>query len=140
MGESFTASGYSHPVGATISYRARLDPANDGAVLRRLTDQATFGQRAEVTIDGQPAGIWLIPGANTSKRWLESDYPIPAPLTAGRRRVSVGLHVLPPLDAPANVSVGWTDYRYVTFSRGSTAAVSSPSRRGDAVDLRARSG
>jgi hypothetical protein len=116
-GESVTASGYSHPVGATVSYRATLDPANHGAVLRRLTDQATFGQRAEVTIDGRPAGTWLVPGANISKRWLESDYAIPAQLTAGRRQVTVGLRVLPPLDPPPNALVGWTDYRYVTFSR-----------------------
>jgi hypothetical protein len=120
MGESFAASGYSHPVGASIGYRATLDPANRGAVLRRLTDQATFGQRAAVTIDGQPAGIWLVPGANTSKRWLESDYAIPAELTAGRRQITVGLHVLPPLDPPADAAVGWTDYRYVTLSRGAT--------------------
>jgi hypothetical protein len=117
MGESVTAAGYSHPVLATISYSATLDPRNDGAVLRRLTDGATFGQRAEVTIDGQPAGIWLTPGANTSKRWLESAYAIPAQLTAGRRRITVGLRVLPPVDAPPDASVGWADYRYATFSR-----------------------
>jgi hypothetical protein len=116
-GESFTASGYSHPAGTTISYDATLDPANHGATLRRLSDQGTFGQRAEVSVDGHPAGIWFTPGLNASKRWLESDYALPGALTAGRRRIRVDLHVLPPIDPPAGATQGWTDYRYVTFSR-----------------------
>jgi hypothetical protein len=108
MGESVTASGYVHPPGTTLTYRATLDPANHGAVLRRLTDQGTSGQRAEVTVDGRPAGTWLVAGANTSKRWLESDYMLPAALTAGRSQITVALHVLPQ---------GWNDYRYVTLSQ-----------------------
>jgi hypothetical protein len=93
-----------------------LDPANRGAILRRLLDQGTFGQRAEVRVDGQPAGIWFTPGSDASKRWLESDFALPAALTAGRRSIGIELHVLAPLEAPPEAATGWTDFHYVAFS------------------------
>ena len=105
-GDSITASGLSHPSGSTIGFSVALDPANRGAIIRRWLDQATFGQRAEVSVDGKPAGTWFTPGSNTSKRWAESDFQLPASLTAGKRRIVVQLRVLS----------GWTDYRYAAFS------------------------
>lgn len=116
QGEAVTASGLSHPAGATIAFTARLDPANNGAILRRLMDQGTFGQRAEVSIDGEPAGIWFTPGNNASKRWVESDFALAAALTAGKQQINVQLRVLPAVDPSSGVATGWTDFRYTTFS------------------------
>ena len=105
-GESTTADGRNHVAGSTISFDVNLDPANRGAIIRRLLDQGTFGQRAEVLVDGKRAGIWFTPGSNPTKRWAESDFQLPAALTAGKRRIAVQLRVLS----------AWTDYGYVTFS------------------------
>ncbi len=116
MGESMTEIGRTHRVGATIRFTMTLDPANHGVILRRLLDQGTFGQRAEVLVDGEPAGIWFTPGANPSKRWAESDFALPASLTRGKCRVLIELHVLPPIDPPSGVPTGWTDFRYVALS------------------------
>ena len=105
-GESLTAAGLTHPAGSTLRFTVALDPANRGAILRRLLDQGTFGQRAEVLVDGRPAGVWLTPGDNQSKRWAESDFALPAMLTRGKDRVAIELHVL----------TAWTDFRYVALS------------------------
>lgn len=116
MGEALTMTGLSHGAGAVIRFNAALDPANHGAILRRLLDQGTFGQRAEVFVGGTSVGTWFTSGSNTSKRWLESDFRLPAAVTAGRAKVMIELHVLPPVDPPAGAPVRWTDYRYTTLS------------------------
>src|SRR5204862_8034882 len=64
MGESVTGSGLSHPVGSTIDFELAVDPRNQGVVLRRLLDQGTFGQRAELLVAGTDVGTWLSPGDN----------------------------------------------------------------------------
>jgi hypothetical protein len=103
-------------VGSTIRFTVALEAANHGAILRRLLDQGTFGQRAEVLVDTRPAGIWLTPGDNQSKRWAESDFALPASLTHGQDHVAIELRVLPAADAPSGVATGWTDDRYAALS------------------------
>jgi hypothetical protein len=109
--QSYTARGVSFrsPISATL----RIPRANQGVVLRRLQDQATPAP-VEVTVDGQPAGIW--PGAafqgNPSKRWLEDDYGLPPKLTAGRSRITVTL-------SPANAAETATAYSLQAFALSS---------------------
>ena len=96
-------------VGSTttpVSYRVTIDPANHGVVLRRTSDQATAGQRATVSVDGQPAGTWLEPLSNANHRWLDDTFTLPAALTVGKPRVTVTL-------TPTGT---WTASRYVAES------------------------
>jgi len=36
----------------------KIDPGNAGVRLRRTLDQSLGPQRADVTVDGAPAGVW----------------------------------------------------------------------------------
>jgi hypothetical protein len=126
MGESVTDSGLTHPSGSTIKFNLRINPSNYGVVLRRRLDQATFQQQAQVLVDGTSAGTWMTP-ANTSasgstasydtyKRWADSDFALPASLTAGRSDLSIELRVLAPESVPQGLQGGWTDFRYSAYS------------------------
>jgi hypothetical protein len=112
MHESVPGTAFSHPVGSLITFDIRVGVRNDGVIVRRRLDQATYGQRADVLVDGHPAGSWFTPGANTSKRWADSDFYLPARLTNGRRRLNIGLRILPSRGAPSGAPTGWTDSRY----------------------------
>lgn len=102
-----------------IRFRVALDPDNVGVMLRRRADQARRGQAVQVLVDGVPAGIWLQPDGNRSRRWLDDDVFLPAVLTRGRQSVEVTLRPLP--DAPP-----WTAARYEVFTlRGSPVEPSS---------------
>jgi hypothetical protein len=103
-GEAVTSSGRTHPAGEVIRFTLPIDPHNAGVVLRRRFDQSLADQRAAVSVDGQPAGEWLDAGANPFKRLAESDFPLPATLTAGRRSIAVALRVLS--------AGGWSDHHY----------------------------
>ena len=70
--------------------------------MRRLFDQSVV-QEAEVWVNGTKAGVWYSPATNTSKRWAEADFLIPAELTAGRSALDVEIRVL---QGP------WSEYRY----------------------------
>lgn len=115
-GESVTSNGLTHPVGAAIHFNVRIDRRNQGVVLRRQLDQQTFGQRAEVSVNGRPAGIWLTPGTNTSKRWADSDFTLPAALTAGKLRLAITLKILRSPNVPNGSAEGWTDFGYTVYS------------------------
>ncbi len=116
QGESVTATGLLHPVGTRIRFSVPVNPSNHGVVLRRLLDQKVFGQRAAVRVDGRRAGVWFNPGSNSIKRWAESDFVLPGRLTRGKSRVHVGLRVLAPVEPPKDATIGWSDFRYTTFS------------------------
>jgi hypothetical protein len=114
LGESVTSEGRFHPPGSVIRFGATTTPDNHGMILRRQLDHGTYGERAEVLVNDSPAGVWLTPGLNDSKRWTDSDFAVPASLTAGRSRQAVELHVLPSDGAPRGE--GWTDFDYRVYS------------------------
>ena len=64
-------------------------PGNRGVDLRRRFDQGIADQKAKVYVDGHLAGTWYVAGHNTYHRWADSDFFIPAALTAGRRSLTV---------------------------------------------------
>jgi hypothetical protein len=66
-----------------------IDPGNAGVRLRRVLDQSMGPQRAEVSVDGAPAGVWYDPDWNPFKRLAESDLEIPPPLVRGKSSIRV---------------------------------------------------
>jgi len=94
---------------ASISFRLAVNPANQGVVLRRISDQQNPYQQAEVRVNGRDAGTWLQPLGNTSHRWLDDDFPLPPALTAGHSRLDIT--ITPTAGAPA-----WTAASYAALS------------------------
>ncbi len=66
-----------------------ITPGNQGVDLRRRYDQGIAGQKARVYVDGTFAGIWYTAGANPYHRWGDTDFLIPAALTAGKKTITV---------------------------------------------------
>ncbi|MBF8192535.1 DUF2961 domain-containing protein [Nonomuraea sp. K274] len=75
------------PVGFTL----KIDKNNRGVELRRTGDQSVAGQHAEVTVNGHRLADWVQPLGNTSRKWLEDVYQIPAEATRGHREITVQL-------------------------------------------------
>ncbi|TDE09671.1 DUF2961 domain-containing protein [Jiangella asiatica] len=92
-----------------VTFTVDIDQKNDGVRLRRLSDQASPGQAAAVSVDGVDVGVWRQPLGNTSSRWLEDEFELPAPVTAGKSSVTVTLSPVP--GAPA-----WTAATYQVLS------------------------
>jgi hypothetical protein len=108
--------GPAEPVTATVraatgttGFRLAVDPRNRGVELRRTSDQARPGQAATVSVDGHPAGTWTEPLGNTTHRWLDDGFALPASLTAGRSRITVTL-------TPVAGTPPWTAVRYDALS------------------------
>ncbi|MBI5527885.1 MAG: DUF2961 domain-containing protein [Deltaproteobacteria bacterium] len=86
-----------------------IDPANDGVVLRRRLDYGVANQRAEVFVDGTPAGIWYTAGSNVFHPWKDSDFMLPASLTSGKSTIRVKIAFV----SGAN---DWNEFRYEAYS------------------------
>lgn len=103
-----------------VQFTARVDQANQGLRLRRISDQANSYQRANVFVDGRLVGEWLEPLGNTYSRWLEDAFDVPASVTGGKSTVTVRLE--PVAGAPA-----WSAARYSVLSQvGPLTPVGSP--------------
>ncbi len=84
-------------------FTASIDPANTGVKLRRRMDYTTPHQRAEVYVNNNFAGYWY--DAGSAARWRDSDFEIPASLTAGKNSIKIRI-----------VSSEWNEFRYRVFS------------------------
>jgi hypothetical protein len=89
-----------------VSFKVATDPANQGVLLRRTSDQQTAYQKAEVLVDGTAAGTWVQPQGNGTHRLRDDVFPLPATATAGRSSVTVTLR-------PASA---WTASQYTADS------------------------
>lgn len=78
-------------VDGASEFTLAIAPNNAGVVLRRMLDQRTFNQRAEVYVDGAHAGTFLTAGGNVVHRWKETDFMIPASFTRGKSTITVRL-------------------------------------------------
>ncbi len=67
----------------------KVDPVNAGMRLRRVLDQSMGPQRAEVSVDGAPAGTWYDPDQNIYKHLAESDLELPPALVRGKASIRV---------------------------------------------------
>jgi hypothetical protein len=93
---------------APVTFRLAVDPANKGVTLLRTGEQNTAYQHARVSVDGHALPDWLQPLGNTTHRWLDDSYQLPASVTAGRRSITVTLTP----DGPA-----WSAAAYQAWSQ-----------------------
>ncbi|MFD9959870.1 glycoside hydrolase family 172 protein [Amycolatopsis sp. NPDC058986] len=82
-----------------VSFTMALDPRNAGARLLRIGDQNAAYQQAAVYVDGRQVGTWTQPLGNTTHRWLEDTFALPASVTGGRS--SIDVRIVPAKGAPA---------------------------------------
>jgi hypothetical protein len=106
--QSLTSTGRSHK--GSSFFVLQIDPANAGVVLRRLLDQATSNQRAEVLVDGAAVGDWLTPGGNAWHAWREDDFTIPASVTAGKSSLSIEIRFV-------SSDEDWNEFQYEALSQ-----------------------
>ena len=93
-----------------IQFTIATTPANAGIRLLRTSDQNTAYQRATVHVDGTLAGEWLQPLHNTSSRWLDDTFELPASHTAGKSTVTIRI-------VPTPGSPPWTAAQYRALTR-----------------------
>jgi hypothetical protein len=106
--QSSTSTGRAHR--GSSFFVLQIDSANQGVVLRRLLDQSTVDQRAQVIVDGVPVGDWLTPGGNTWHVWREEDFAIPASFTSGKSSLSIEIR-------SESSNTDWSEFRYEALSQ-----------------------
>jgi hypothetical protein len=94
-----------------VTFQLALNPANDGAVLLRTSDQANGYQSVGVSVDGRQLANWVQPLANPYHQWLDDMYQLPASLTAGRASITVTL-------TPTAGSPPWSAAAYRLLAQG----------------------
>lgn len=121
-------------------FTLKIDSKNAGVMLRRKLDYQFPNQRAEVFVDGKPAGIWYLAGANTcvysdprgelgptqhnivvsNRRFREDEFLLPLDLTRGRSSIRVRIKF-----TPVNIPLfpghplaeqAWSEIRYDAYS------------------------
>ena len=126
----------------TSEFVLRIDPHNIGVMLRRKLDYSYPNQRAEVWVDGKPAGTWYLAGSNTcvysnpgapkelgatqhivqtsNRRFRDDEFLLPQALTVGRSSIRVRVRFTPvtiplyPGYPPADL--GWSEIAYTAYS------------------------
>ncbi|WP_328610608.1 DUF2961 domain-containing protein [Amycolatopsis sp. NBC_00345] len=103
---TFEGTQVAGPVSRTVAaatgaahFALALDPRNAGARLLRIGDQDDGYQQAAVFIDGVQVGTWTQPLKNTTHRWLEDTFALPASVTSGQSAIDV--RIVPVDGAPA---------------------------------------
>jgi len=121
-------------------FTLKVDPKNLGVMLRRKLDYAFPNQRAEVSVDGKPAGVWYLAGANTcvfssprgelgpaehvvqtsNRRFRDDEFLLPLELTRGRREIRVRVKFTP-VETPLYPGyplpeLAWSELRYTAYS------------------------
>lgn len=73
------------------SFYINIEKQNKGIKLRRVFDQNTAGQAAQILVDDCEIdnGIWYFADSNENKRWIEDDFEIPEKYTTGKSRVKI---------------------------------------------------
>jgi hypothetical protein len=121
-------------------FTLKIDPANRGVMLRRKLDYAFPNQRAEVTVDGNPAGVWYLAGSNTcvfsapaaelgatvhtvqtsNRRFRDDEFLLPLTLTRGRRQIRVRVKFtaveVPLFPGHPLPELAWSEMRYTAYS------------------------
>ena len=76
---------------ATETFTLQVNPANQGVVLQRTSDQDASGQSATVSVDGTGLGTWLEPLGDPYHRWLDDGFDVPASVSAGQSSITVSI-------------------------------------------------
>jgi hypothetical protein len=106
-----------------IRFTSRVDQANQGLRLHRVSDQSAGFQRANVFIDDRFVGEWYQPLTNTHSRWLEDSFDVPYWATAGKPAVQVRLE-------PIGGAPAWSGSRYTVFSQLGPGTAGTAARPG----------
>jgi hypothetical protein len=93
----------------TSTFAMAVDPTNCGVVLRRLLNQATGNQRAQVTVNGVVVGDWLTAGANLDHAWREDDFAIPGSITSGQSTLAIELRFV-------SSNADWNAFEYEAYA------------------------
>ncbi|WP_344859868.1 glycoside hydrolase family 172 protein [Amycolatopsis ultiminotia] len=88
-----------------VRFAMAMDPRNAGARLVRTGDQNSGYQQAAVFVDGRQIGTWTQPLQNTTHRWLEDTFALPASVTSGRSTIDVRI-------VPADSAPAWSAAQY----------------------------
>jgi hypothetical protein len=103
--------------GRTLSgasqFIVKIEPNNNGIILRRRADQKNRNQRANVYVDGQQVSerSWMCPDGNPHFRWIEDEFFIPVSYTKGKRKISIRIN---PIDDGNGTN--WNESLYWVFS------------------------
>ena len=118
------------------SFRAILDPANDGVRLRKRINQLAYHQAVKVVVDGEWVGTWFEKGSNyelfhekkhvpgydpdwksIDKRFRDSEFEIPAKFTKGKSTIHLRMTTLGSEAALDQDDAGMTnEYFYWIYS------------------------
>ena len=82
----------------------------------RLEPVLTRPQRVAVTVDGTNIGDWYVPAGHARDTWRDTDFELPATVTAGKEHISITL--------TAKDDTHWDEYTYWAFTY--TAQAASP--------------
>jgi hypothetical protein len=109
-GRAFT--GYSQ-------FNMAIDSSNTGVMLRRRFDQSVANQQATVFVDGAQVGTWYKAGSNSSHKWRDEEFMIPASYTSGKSQIQVKIQFV--------AGTAWNEYRYTAYScNGSSGPTATP--------------
>ncbi len=90
-------------------FSVAISPDNNGVRLRRRLDYSYPNQRAQVYADGSLVGTWYSAGSNSTLRWRDEDFNIPASFTVGRSKLTIKI-------VNTNIQTDWTEFHYWIFS------------------------
>jgi len=87
-----------------------LDPSNIGARITRRLDYGIGNQHASVYVNGSYVGDWITSGVDdTTHRWRERSFNIPASFTVGKSSVTVKVKFV-------SSDVDWNEFYYWMYS------------------------
>lgn len=98
-GRAFT--GYSQ-------FTVKINPSNNGVMLRKRYDQNTLIQNAKVYVDGSLAGTWYAVGGNANSGWKDAEFLIPASFTSGKSSIQIKIE--------NDSTYAWNEYWYDIYT------------------------
>ena len=98
-GRAFT--GYSQ-------FTVKINPGNNGVMLRKRYNQNTLLQNAKVYVDGSLAGTWYAVGGNTNSGWKDAEFMIPSSFTSGKSSIQIKIQ--------NDSSYAWNEYWYDVYT------------------------
>lgn len=90
-------------------FSVSIAPNNNGVRLRRRLDYSYPNQKADVYVDSSLVGTWYSAGSNSTLRWRDEDFNIPASITFGRSKLTIKI-------VNTSIQTDWTEFYYWIFS------------------------
>ncbi len=96
-------------LGGTTQFTMAISSSNGGVLLRRRMDYSHPRQRAEIFVDGMAAGTWYDAGENDYHSFRESEFLIPAFMTAGKSSITIST-------VNTSIESDWSEYHYWAYT------------------------